>query len=889
MPDSIAQLTAALSAHYAVERELGAGGMATVYLARDLKHNRYVAIKVLRPELAAILGGERFLKEIRLTANLQHPHILPLHDSGEADGLVYYVMPFVEGESLRDRLKREKQLPVEDAIRLAREVASALDYAHRHGVVHRDIKPENVLLHDGQALVADFGIALAVSTAGGERMTETGLSVGTPHYMSPEQAMGDREITPRSDVYALGCVTYEMLLGEPPFTGPSAQAIIARVVTEEPRSLIVQRKTIPPHVEDAVHVALAKLPADRFATAAEFATALLGPSQPRAGTTASRAAAIQAPQARGWRKHLPLIKIGAAATVAVAIAFVAGRSMHGASEPSAASAIFKVTVPPEERLSGPPSSSIALSPDGTTLVYVGTSGSGFQLFRRRLDEVKSTPIPGTDQATEPTFSPDGRWIAYNMGLSLFKVPLTGGGPVRIPTPEEALQSWIWAGANEFIACTEEGALARLKADGSTERIALPDAEAGETNLIPWGMLPDGDVLVIAATQGAAGPLLAIDPRSGTRSVISKTIVSGAGYDRGYLVWVQPDGALFAAPYSAGKHTVSGSVMAIAKDVRVTPGGPAEIAVSRSGSLAYIPPLPSDLVMVDRQGRTLTLLQDNRGFHSPRVSPDGRRIAMSFTEQSARDVWLLDLRDRKLARLSFEGDGRDPNWMPGGERITYVTALRGTDGIYSRRADGSGKPESVLVVPGTRINLQAFTPDGRTGIAAGGGGGMNWDLVTFPLVGARVPQPLLVTSYSEGWPALSPDGRWLAYVSDESGRQDVYVRRFPGGAAKVIVSENGGTEPVWSRDGRELFYRGFGGTQGAMLEAVTVDTRGDFRVAGRTTLFSMAGYEAATPHANYDVTPDGKGFVMVRQGVLTEIVLIQNWTALVRRQAEAAAQ
>ena len=299
MPDSIAQLTAALSAHYAVERELGAGGMATVYLARDLKHNRYVAIKVLRPELAAILGGERFLKEIRLTANLQHPHILPLHDSGEADGLVYYVMPFVEGESLRDRLKREKQLPVEDAIRLAREVASALDYAHRHGVVHRDIKPENVLLHDGQALVADFGIALAVSTAGGERMTETGLSVGTPHYMSPEQAMGDREITPRSDVYALGCVTYEMLLGEPPFTGPSAQAIIARVVTEEPRSLIVQRKTIPPHVEDAVHVALAKLPADRFATAAEFATALLGPSQPRAGTTASRAAAIQAPRRAG--------------------------------------------------------------------------------------------------------------------------------------------------------------------------------------------------------------------------------------------------------------------------------------------------------------------------------------------------------------------------------------------------------------------------------------------------------------------------------------------------------------------------------------------------------------------------------------------------------------
>src|SRR6266508_1241521 len=249
--------------------------MATVYLAQDLKNHRQVAVKVLRPELAAVIGAGRFLAEIRTTANLQHPHILPLHDSGEAGSFLYYVMPFVEGESLRDRLRREKQLPIPDAVRIATEVASALDYAHRHNVIHRDIKPENILLHDGSALVADFGIALAVSTAGGgTRMTETGLSLGTPHYMSPEQAMGEREITARSDVYALGAVLYEMLVGEPPFTGPTAQAVVAKVVTEEPRPLLPKRRTIPPHVEAAVLTALQKLPADRFASAAEFAEAL---------------------------------------------------------------------------------------------------------------------------------------------------------------------------------------------------------------------------------------------------------------------------------------------------------------------------------------------------------------------------------------------------------------------------------------------------------------------------------------------------------------------------------------------------------------------------------------------------------------------------------------
>ena len=299
MREVAAGLSAALADRYRIERELGAGGMATVYLAHDLRHERDVAIKLLHPDLGAALGHERFLTEIRTTARLQHPHILPLLDSGNAAGQLYYVMPLVTGETLRARLDREVQLPVDDALRVSREVADALAYAHSLGVIHRDIKPENILLQNGHAIVADFGIALAVQQAGGQRLTQTGLSLGTPQYMSPEQATGERVIDARSDIYALGAVTYEMLVGEPPFTGPSVQAIVARVMTEEPRGLIVQRKAIPVGVEEAVLRALEKLPADRFSSAAEFGAAL-----------GSGGATTQSPRARiGPKRDTRLIAL----------------------------------------------------------------------------------------------------------------------------------------------------------------------------------------------------------------------------------------------------------------------------------------------------------------------------------------------------------------------------------------------------------------------------------------------------------------------------------------------------------------------------------------------------------------------------------------------------
>ncbi len=870
-------LRRALTGRYTLERELGHGGMATVYLAQDLRHDREVAVKVLRPELAAVIGAERFLAEIKVTAHLQHPHILPLFDSGAADGFLFYVMPYVEGESLRDRLSRDKQLPVEDAVRIAREVASALDYAHRHHVVHRDIKPENILLHDGQALVADFGIALAISSAGGTRMTESGMSLGTPHYMSPEQAMGEREVTAKSDVYALGCVLYEMLVGEPPFTGPTAQAIVARVVTEEPRSITIQRKTVPAHVEAAVLRALAKLPADRFATAAAFADALGAPG-------AIATLAVTAPRAHAARTHRAagigsLVVIGAAALVT---GIVAGRVTKGTQHSAAPVGRFAIATGSDHRLTAAPSGTVALSPDGASLVYASQ-----QLYLRRMDELTASPVPGTEGGLSPFFSPDGRWITYFAGTSLKKVALGGGAPVAIQTGSLAVRAAIWLDSGTLAITPADGSIRRLSGDGTTTLIAAPDSAIGETTLFPAGVLPGGQVLLaIGLAQGrATGRAVAINLRSGARKVIIEGITSGLGYNDGYLAWVQPDGALLAAPFDTEHLALAGAPITIAQGVRVPVGGAAQFNVSPAGSLLYVPELPFDLVLVDRAGRWRAIADIKRRFHSPRFSPDGRHVAVDFSQQGSRDVRILDLQQHTLSRLTFENDGHDPVWLPDGRRVAYLTARGGVIGIFLRNADGSGDAES-LFVGHTNLTAGAFSRNGKELIAVGtGSNGADWDLVTLPLSGERAPRALLATPFNEAWPALSPDGRWLAYQSDESGQNEVYVRPFPGPGAKVLVSQDGGAEPVWSRDGHELFYRGFG-QQGTPLVAVAVRAAPEFRVLSRTTLFDAADFEGASPHANYDASPDGRSFVMVRQGPLSEMVLVQNWAEEARRRGAA---
>src|SRR5688500_5445480 len=427
MTATVARLASSLGDRYRVERELGSGGMATVYLAHDVRHGRDVAIKVLHPDLGAALGGERFLAEIRTTARLQHPHILPLLDSGEASGLLYYVMPYVTGETLRARLERERQLPIDDALRITREVADALGEAHRHGIVHRDIKPENILLAGGHAVVADFGIALAVQQAGGHRITQTGLSLGTPQYMSPEQAMGERTIDARSDIYSLGAVTYEMLVGDPPFGGSTVQAIVAKVLTERPTSPAAIRDTVPASVERAVLRSLAKLPADRFATAEKFAEALVvtdtEPATQRPGTATGAAPGTRPRRSRA----LDLAALVVVASLVGASAWMLGRR----SAPPAASWSTFTQLTDASGVETSPS----LSPDGQYFAYSGNARGNFDIYVQRIGGRTPVLVAG-DSLDEvwPAYSPDGKQIAYALrNGGIFVVGATGESARRLTT------------------------------------------------------------------------------------------------------------------------------------------------------------------------------------------------------------------------------------------------------------------------------------------------------------------------------------------------------------------------------------------------------------------------------------------------------------------------
>ncbi|MDH4349202.1 MAG: serine/threonine protein kinase, partial [Gemmatimonadota bacterium] len=625
-----------LAGRYAIERELGQGGMATVYLAHDLKHDRQVAIKVLRPELAAVIGAERFLAEIKTTANLQHPHILPLHDSGETDGFLFYVMPYIEGETVRDRLTREKQLPIAEAVRIATEVAAALDYAHRRGVIHRDIKPENILLHDGSALVADFGIALAASKAGGARMTETGMSLGTPHYMSPEQAMGEREITARSDVYALGCVLYEMLLGEPPFTGPTAQAIVAKVMTEKPAPLAIRRDRVPPHVEDAVLTALEKLPADRFATAGEFGAALAtATAAPRVAGARTAAAAREGP-GRRWQVVagvLGVVALGLAAALAV-------MSRRTPEEPRA----IRVEMRPGAS-SGPYPMRVAGAPDGRSYAYC-TSAAAVAI--RRWEDLAPTPVPGlTSGCVALAYSPDGASLAViAIPTALFILPLEGGALPRRLAVDGLDDVAVYGGSLDWgsdghLYLSGRHGLSRISPlDGSTERVAVAD-----TALTFYGvdLLPDARHAVVV-TAPAADPNLQVgilDLRAGTIAPITPGVV-GRYVDPGHLLVVRRDGAVLGVPVDPGTRLPSGPLVVQPDSLGISGSEATSAAllqglidVGADGTLLYwrsILSAESQPVLVDRRGVERPLPEAWTGLNLiPRFSPDGARFAIEMSD------------------------------------------------------------------------------------------------------------------------------------------------------------------------------------------------------------------------------------------------------------------
>ena len=872
MSDALERLGAALAEHYTIEREIGAGGMATVYLARDLKHDRKVALKVLRPELAAVLGIERFLSEIRVTAHLQHPHILPLFDSGQAGGLIYYVMPHVEGKSLRHRLEREKHLPIEEAVGLASSVASALDYAHRHGVIHRDIKPENILFQDGQAVVADFGIALALTAAAGSRLTETGLSLGTPQYMSPEQATGDRVIDARSDIYSLGAVLYEMLAGEPPHTGPTVQSVIAKVVTDRPRPLRQLRESVPPHVEAADLKALAKLPADRFQTAAHFVDALARPGWSGVSAAAapdSSAAAPERPGRRAVRDVAPL----AVAAIATSLAlWVSVRPRPEA--PARPVARFTLVLPPSAPMSDVPAgTTVAMSPDGSRIIYLSAASTGNQLFSRTLDQLEPTSLTGTQNARNPFISPDGRWVAYFSGPRLYKLPLAGGPAAVVATVPGLAFGATWGATDTIVFVADRGLMA-VPAAGGEPRLLFPvDTSRGESYLFPHYM-PDAKVLLLQIRTKGVDRLGALTLATGKLTRFEQAGSNPRYVSSGYVVVATRSGTLLAVPFDASRLEITGSPLPVADGVVVGPGGGARMGMSRDGAFAYVtgPLALRDLVMVDRAGSVRVLPAEPQGYIAPRLSPDGRRIAVEVDEPDLvnSDVWLYDMAQHTRTRLTFDQAGHRPIWTPEGRRIVYSRGQFSQGDLYWIPADGTGPAESLLVAPEDQW-AGDITPDGRTLIFRSGGAGPVRSIHTLSLQEPRTARPFVVNQFDNHSPSLSPDGHWIAYVSNESGRLEVYVRPFPGPGGRWQVSLDGGTEPVWAASGRELFYR-----NGAKMMVAAITLHPTFTMGARRELF-QGNYVNDPVFRSYDVTRDGQAFVMVRSPKpMGDFVVVLNW-------------
>jgi len=866
---------------YRIERELGQGGMATVYLAEDLKHRRKVALKVLRPELAAIIGAERFLQEIEVTANLQHPNILPLYDSGSADGFLYYVMPYVEGESLRDKLAREKQLGVDESVALARQVAAALEYAHRHGVVHRDIKPENILLPSGQALVADFGIALAVSQAGGSRMTETGMSLGTPHYMSPEQATGDRTLDARTDIYALGCVTYEMLAGEPPYLGNTAQAIVAKILTEPPVPVRRRRASVPPHVEAAVQHALSKLPADRFASAAEFSAALNNPGFTLPGTSAL-ALGDNGP-VRIWKRRA-LLGFGLTALLA-AVVLVGVFKPRRVTPPGVSR--FAIELPKGEAIRQGGFGRMAMSSDGRRFVYVATrENGGSQLVLRELSQLHATPIPGTELAYSPFFSPDGKSVGFFAGTSgvlpLKVLGLQGGPAITLADTGLAPMGASW-GTDGYVYFSGNAGLLRVRATGGPlERIT--EVRKGEI-LHTWpDVLPGGRGVLFTILHGSANArdLAVVDLK--TKAI---TVLGQGTYPRyartGHLVYVREDGALLAAAFDPVALKLTGSPVALIDSIALRTYGVGDVAFGQNGTLLYGSGVTGleHLAWITRDGKpSLVDPGWTADFITHALSPDGKRLVVSLlTEGPNRDLWVKELDAGPLTRFTFDGQvNQRPEWSGDGKLITYISDRLGRMALYSQRADGNGAPQLLVTQkqePRTVVE-GFFSRDGkwviyRTGNNEPGAG----DIMGIRPGVDSAPVPLVATPFTENAPALSPDGKWLAYVSNESHQAEVFVRPFPNiNDGRWQVSINGGREPVWAHSGRELFYK----TGDDQVAVATLGTGPGFEVKARKSLFSAADYDNDPEHARFNLSLDDQRILMSQKNIsgASALIVVLNW-------------
>jgi tRNA A-37 threonylcarbamoyl transferase component Bud32 len=790
------RLTTALADRYRIERELGAGGMAMVYLGEDLRHQRRVAVKVLRPDLSAIVGAERFLNEIRVTANLQHPHILPLYDSGDAGGLLFYVMPYVEGESLRDRLGREKQLPIDEAVRLAREVASALDYAHRQGVIHRDIKPENILLQDGTALVTDFGIALAVSQAGGTRLTETGISLGTPYYMSPEQATGDRQVDARSDVYALGAVLYEMLSGDPPHTGSTAQAVIAAVVTEVPRDIATRRPRLASHVAEAVHRALEKLPADRFASAAEFAKALEGPA-----VATGRFAAAPATRRGARRRWLPATLLAGG----LAVGLAAGRVLF--RRPPVRETRARLT------FSGD-ASAPAVSRDGHWLAYLrgqcrgaGPSCDGDLVVQQLPRGVPSTIVTGALGLTTPVWSPDGAnllvWMRPHDGQpGLYVVPRAGGVARKVASD-----------ADQYGFADDQTVGVALRSNPTVRLVDIATGQVKDSFAIGDGRWvvnslsfnPDNGLVAFGGFLGTAFYQGIADRRG--RVLDTLRTLGGGGWD--------PD-ARHVIIFELGARTVGRLLrVAVGGSGRFS-GRPVEylggidpdewtgFAPTPTGYVVGEAGQTTDLWAFALGGASRRLTHSSTSYSGAAVSPDGRTVAYVKHDAWGSNVYTVPFAGGAERPVTQDSGTRQVvRWLPGGQEISDVVLGGGGTSAITQEVAGLETGLRRTVSPDPGLVIVGWLPD-RTALAEQiNGRGMAVVDSTGRMLRSL---PFADSLGTLGGLALSPDGREAALLMIRAGASTgVYAMRLSDGALRHVtdVAPAAGVHRLlerWANDG-----------------------------------------------------------------------------------------
>jgi serine/threonine-protein kinase len=837
------------------------------------------------------------VQEIRTTAQLQHPHILPLYDSGSIAApssggpeLLYYVMPYIEGETLRERLDREQQLGIDEAVRITTEVADALQHAHERGVVHRDIKPENILLRDGRAFVADFGIALAVSAATGGRMTETGLSLGTPQYMSPEQATADRHVTNRSDLYSLGSVLYELLTGDPPHTGSSAQVIILKIVSEVARPVSELRRSVPPHVAAALAKALEKLPADRFDSAKAFADALRNPAF-NAPVVAQPTVAAAARSTRGFA--VPAL----AGLLLLAVAIGAWSWLR----PGRSTAVTRhaTTLGTDGVLDGITFGvEVALAPDGSSVVFRSPLTGPGQLYMKRRDDVIARPLAGTEGGSGPFFSPDGSWIGFVANGQLRRIPSAGGASLTLadsvlPTYNRA--AWLDDGSIVFYDFTAHS-LRRLGAgDVASTLIVSPDMLEGRYPWLP-SPLPDArGVLFTAHRTLCVGPVscrpsrvYVYDARRDTMRALLDDAIGAWHVPTGHVLYLTSAGTLMAAPWDNTALDTTGRSVPVLDGVQA-PG----FVVSNDGTAYYVlgpsefapGPVPNaTVVWVDRDGRVQPVdssWQVNTGGTDDggvgtdwglSLSPDGRRIALSLLTDQGSDVWIKQLPTGPATRLTLDaGIDQSPTWTPDGRAVTFLSdrsvagdasGTRRRFFLWQQAADGTGEPELLWSRDGA---TEAFrSPDGRWlvfGTRSGTGASAQGDLFAVRPGVDSVARRLVATPADEQGAALSPDGRWLAYVSDEQGVPEVFVRPFPDvNGGKWQVSSGGGSAPRWANNGRELFYIANG-----RMHVIRVSGGATFSAESPRVLFDIPeGVRAgALASGTFAISPDDQRFLMVR--------------------------